>query len=291
MAANPMREPTCAGTFYDRDPDLLMKEISAHYEGIRGPGGLPLSTQLLKTKAIVVPNSPYNHCGDCMAWGYKAIAETSTPDVYIIIGTNQHSQESGISMYTFNTPLGFMRIDQELARAIVAKGTITVNEEIHQRDHVIEVQLPFLMHAKDKEKEKVKILPILVSKGIDVQQLALDIKECLIDLGREAIYIVSTDFTHYGPLFHYVPFTLDIQKNIYELDKRVIDTIIKQDAKALREVIHETMIVMHGSYSIELLLYLLRPCIVRLDQHYTSGDIINNYKNSVSYAAIVFEEK
>ena len=41
----------------------------------------------------------------------------------------------------------------------------------------------------------------------------------------------------------------------------------------------------------KLLLMLLKDCDVRLEQYYTSADILNEQKNSVSYAAIVFEEK
>jgi MEMO1 family protein len=286
-----MRDPVAAGTFYERDGTLLKGEIDALYEHPRGPGSLPLSRAEHKVKAIIAPNSPYTNCGACMAWSYKMLAETPLADVYIILATNQHSQESGISMTTFNTPLGMARIDQELGRKLVEKGTISVNEEIHSRDHVIEVQLPFLLHAKYHELEHVKILPMLVSKDIDTKKLALDLKETMLELHRNAIFIVSTDMTHYGPLFHYVPFTLDIQENIYRLDQGAIDIIKQQNAEMFANYAKENLLNYHGTAAIETLLQVLRPCTVTLENYYTSGDVISDYKNAVAYAAIVFEEK
>jgi hypothetical protein len=283
-----MREAIAAGMYYERDGELLKDEIEAHYEGPRAPGALPLSRAEGKTLAIIAPNSPYKNCADCMAWSYKAIAESPTPDVYIIIATNQHSQETGLSVTTFNTPLGFARVDQELAKTVAAKGTIGVNEEIHSRDHVIEVQLPFLLHAKRQEIEKVKILPVLVSKGIDVKRLALDIQEALMDLKRKAIFIVSTDLTHYGPLFHYVPFSLDVQRNIYDMDRGAIEIIRKQDPDEFLAYVKDRVLNYHGTSAIELLLRLLPKCKVTLEQYYTSGDVLKDYKNAIAYAAIIF---
>jgi len=286
-----MREMVAAGRYYDRDPTLLKEEVEAHYNSIRGPGSTPLNRQDGKVRAIIVPNSPYKNCGDCMAWGYKEIAESPLADVYIIIATNQFSQENGLTMRTYETPLGMVRVDQVLAKALAAKGTIGFNDEIHEKDFPIEVQLPFLQHAKMREIEHIKILPILLSYGLDVRKLAIDLKEAIVETDRNPVFIVSTDFTHYGPLFHYVPFSTNVQEGIRELDKKMFEAIIAQDADRFRNVVAEHMVKLHGSQAVELLLRMLRSCNVRFLQYYTSGDIYADYKNSVSYATITFEEK
>jgi AmmeMemoRadiSam system protein B len=286
-----MREPIATGRYYERDNSLLQQAIAAHYNGQRGPGALPLSKIEHNVKAIIAPNSPYKNCGDCMAWAYKMVAESPLADVYIIMATNQGSQESGLTLNTFSTPLGICRTDQELAKTIVEKGTIAFNDDIHLREHPIEVQLPFLQHAKYQQVENIKILPILLSKGTDVKQLALDIKESLVELKRNPIFIVSSGFTHFGPLFHYVPFVEDVRKGVADLDREAIQFVIGQNPDGFRSFIGEKMLVTHGSLAIELLLRILRPCTVKLEQYYTSGDVLGDYKNTVSYAAITFEEK
>jgi MEMO1 family protein len=284
-----MREPIAAGTFYERNPELLRDQVEAHYNGPRGPGAEPLREISHNVAGIIAPNSPYKNCGDALAWSYKYLAESPLPDVYVIIATNQHSQESGISLTTFNTPLGIVRVDQELGRAVAQKGTIGINEEIHLRDHVIEVQLPFLLDAKYSEFEHIKILPVLVARGEDIKALALDIKESLIDLGKKAIFICSTDLTHYGPLFHYVPWASDIQEHIYELDRGAIECIKKQDVTGFEEYAKENILNYHGTAAIELMLHLLPKCDARLEQYFTSGDVLGDYKNAVAYASIVSE--
>jgi MEMO1 family protein len=140
-----------------------------------------------------------------------------------------------------------------------------------------------------KPSTQVKILPILVSKTTDVKQVAIDIKEALIELKRNPIFIVSTDFTHYGPMFHYVPFVEQIQERMYALDKEAINYILKQDVEGFTKFAAERTLNYHGVSAIKLLLYLLKPCKVTLERYYTSGDVIVDYKNAVAYASITFE--
>ncbi len=283
-----MREPISLGAYYDRDRDLLKKEIVAHYTGPRSPGNLPKG-ESKDTIACISPNSPYSHCGDCMAWSYKSIAETPLPDTYIIISANHHSQESGLSTAVFNTPLGFILPDVELATAIIKKGTIELNENIHAKDHGIEVQLPFLLHAKYKEQEQIRILPIIINENIDLKKLAADIKSAAESLKRKIIVIASTDLTHYGPIFHYVPFTTQIASRIYELDDELLAFVQKRDPDGYAKFVETHFETKEGLRTIELLLRIIDRAAPRVLRHYTSGDILGDYKNSVSYAAVIFD--
>lgn len=285
-----MREPIAAGTYYQNGETLLAEEIEASYHNKRGPGATPSDKQDGKTLAIIAPNSPYAHCSPCAAWSYKALAETPTPDLYIILSANHHSAESGVTTETFTTPIGMVRVDQEFARGLVEKGTVTYDDEIHNRDHGIEVQLPYLQFAKRKEIEKLKILPLLISTDVDLKKLTLDLKETLVEQGKTAIYIVSTDFLRHGPLFHYVRFMEDVQKNIYDFDARGIDLIKAQNAEGWYNYIDKNFAPIDGTLPITLLLQLLKECNVKVEQYYTSADILQEQKNTVSYAAIVFEE-
>lgn len=286
-----MREPICAGTYYQPNDQLLKQEIDAAYHHERGPGALPTTKEDGKTIAIIAPNSPYAHCAPCAAWAFKAIAETPAPDLYILISANHHSAESGLTTETFLTPLGMARIDQEFARGLVAKGTVGYDDEIHRRDHGIEVQLPLLQHARQRSIENLKILPLLVSSDIDLRKLALDIKETLLEQKKRAIYIVSSDFLRYGPLFHFVPWLQETREKIREFDEHLIDLIRAQNAAGVENYLDKTFAPIDGALAIVLLLLLLKPCTVKFEHYYTSADILQEEKNSVSYAAIVFDEK
>lgn len=250
-----------------------------------------MKTRNRQVQAVIVPHSPYAHCGQCMAWAYKAVAETPRPDVYILIAVNHYSFEAGITLETFSTPLGFVRVDQELARTIISKGHLPENDTIHRMDPVLEVQLPFLMNATEPESEKLKILPVLLNPEEDVKEIAVDIKEALMELGRTAMFIVSTNFTQQGPLFHTLPFEGDIRERIRELDNHIFSKINVQEPYGIPLAVSEHDLNIDGWRAVELLLHIIPKCQVEMDQYYTSGDILNNYKNTVSYASFVFENR
>jgi AmmeMemoRadiSam system protein B len=279
-----MREPISLGAYYDRDRDLLKKEIDAHYFGPRSPGAIPKGNDK-NIVACVAPNSPYSHCGDCMAWTYKSIAETPLPDTYVIISANHHSQEAGISKLVFNMPLGLVQPDTAMIDAIVKQGIIEINEEIHARDHGIEVQLPFLQHAKYDEMDKIHIVPIIINEDINLSRLADIIRATATVLKRKIIVIASTDLTHYGPIFHYVPFTTQIPARIYELDDEMLSLVQKNDVEGYTKFVDAHFETKEGLRTIELLMR-----IVRVPRHYTSGDVLGDFKNSVSYASVLFEK-
>ncbi|RKZ05435.1 AmmeMemoRadiSam system protein B [Candidatus Fermentibacteria bacterium] len=286
-----MREPICAGTYYTRPESVLREEIKAAFHHDRGPGALPTEKRDGRIKAVIVPNSPYAHSAPCAAWAYKAIAETPLPNLYILLSANHHSIKSGVTAETFQTLMGEVRVDQAFARVLVEKGTISYDTEIHTRDHGIEVQLPFLQFVKSKELEKIKILPMLISSDIDMKRLALDLKETLVEQNKKAVFIVSSDFLKHGPMFHYVRFLDDVQKNIYEFDSKVIDMIKAQDGDGFFSFVDKNFAPIDGTLPITTLLYTLKKCDVKLEQYYTTADILDEKKNSVSFAAIIFQEK
>ena len=287
-----MRKAVYAGKFYERGEVSLQNQIRECFEGGRGPGAVPPELQKDKKaplpKAILAPHAGYAFSGACAAWAYKALGEAPLADVYIILAPSHHSVETGLTQETFETPLGMVRVDQDLARRLLEKGTIKENNAIHEVEHSIEVQLPFLQFVHKDVIEKIKILPILVGHDADLANLAVDLKEVLVDTGKKAVFIVSSDFTHYGRDYHYLPFTSDIPENLAALDKGAIDLIKKRDPEGFLAYVDDKMATICGAYPIALLLKTASFKQAALEQYYTSSEITGEQKNSVSYAAIVF---
>ncbi|MBU1201942.1 MAG: AmmeMemoRadiSam system protein B [Nanoarchaeota archaeon] len=283
-----MRKAQFAGTFYEHLESRLKAQLESCFLGERGPGSLPNVKADKKVKAIIVPHAGYAYSGACAAWAYKALAESKMPDLFILIGPSHHSHESGFSLETFETPLGMVRVKQDFAIKLAEKGTIKQNEAIHQKEHSLEVQLPFLQFVFQKHAEKIKILPILISQDVDLAKLAVDLKETIVDMGITVTYIISSDFTHFGPNYRYVPFSSDVKNKIYDLDANAIEFIKKLESNEFVKYVNETFATICGTLPIALLLKTLKPSKVSLEQYYTSGDVVGSYKNSVSYASIVF---
>jgi len=283
-----MRHAKFAGLFYEKSESLLLKQLEECFLDERGPSALPSKKSNEPLQAVIVPHAGYMYSGPCAAWAYKVIAETELPDLFILIGPSHYHGESGFSMETFETPLGMVRVKQDFARKLAEKGNLKQNEVIHDSEHCLEVQLPFLQFIFKKQIEKVRILPILISQDANLANIAVDIKETLVETDQKPIFIISSDFTHYGPNYHYVPFSTDIKKNIYDLDRGAIELIKQLDYDRFLNYINEKFATICGALPIALLLKTIRSNKAYLEQYYTSGDVVGDYRNSVSYASFVF---
>jgi len=286
-----MRQPIGIGQFYAGEADLLAEEIIACYDGQRGPGAPPLSVRNDRARAVIAPNSPYRNAGQCMAWAYKRIAETPPADVYVIIAPNRTGTENAVTLDAFGTPFQATRVDQELAKALVQKGSVVMDDDAHNRETSVEVQLPFLQHALGSDAERIKILPLLIGESADARAIAIDLKEALTECGRDPVFVVSSDLTRYGPLFKFLPFVTDIPERIRALDDALLARIREQDPDGFAALVEEQMNPVDGARCVELLLHLLRPCEVEVEQVYASGDVLQDWKNSVTYAAVTFRER
>ena len=94
-------------------------------------------------------------------------------------------------------------------------------------ENSVELQLPLLQAAmKDRAWTLVPVtLGQLDDRARDGVAAAL---APLLDAGT--VLVVSSDFTHYGPRFGYVPFRRDIEANLRRLDGGAIERILAGDA-------------------------------------------------------------
>jgi AmmeMemoRadiSam system protein B len=283
-----MRESAFSGMFYEKDPVLLEKQIKTAFAGKMGPGALPIEKRAGKIAGVISPHAGYSYSGMCAAWAYKAIAEAEMPDVFIILGTGHTGFGSGISLEDWKTPFGIVKNDRELAKSIIEKGELLRNEDAHLEEHSIEVQLPFLQFASRKEQEKLRIVPVVVSEDINYREAALQIKNSILESGKSACIIASSDFTHYGPNYGFLPFFDNAKENIKKIDFAAIDRIIRADADGFIGYVERTGATICGALSIAVMMLSAGFKKAEMLQYYTSGELTGDYKNSVSYASMTF---
>jgi MEMO1 family protein len=284
------RIPLYAGQFYDPMFDRLNKEIEDSFFSERGPGDLPVKRSEKKMKAVVVPHAGYSFSGACAAWAYKEIAEAKFPKAFLLLGPNHHGLESGISIEDWKTPFGLVKTDKDLVREIKENTDLDINEDIHVHEHSLEVQLPFLQFACRDRMHDIRIVPVMIGRDWDFKKIGEQLYEVIKD--KDIIVIISSDFTHYGPSYSYVPFTTDVPERINALDKGAIDLILKLDTSGFKDYVNSTGITICGYMPILVFLAMMEQAGTKprteLLMHYTSGDVLKNYKNSVSYASIIF---
>jgi len=182
-----VRKAEVAGLFYPEEPKALRSQIE---ELLRSAPEVSLPGEL---KALIVPHAGYSYSGPVAAVGYKLLQkiEFSEPPKILLLGPAHHVAFSGAAAHPadfWETPLGRVPvISPDLP--ISSEGPLVLLPEAHQREHCLEVQLPFLQIAL----ERFSIFP-LVTGMVEPSQLAKLLEE---SLERFKLIIVSSDLSHY----------------------------------------------------------------------------------------------
>ena len=284
-----IRKPIASGQFYESDARLLEKQITDAFHHKLGPGELQVSKRQGILKAVITPHAGYAFSGPCAAWSYMEIGESEFPSCYIIIGPSHSGRSSSVSFDEWLTPLGLVMPQRELGKMICERIGIKKDEGEQANEHSIEVQLPFLQFVSKDNIDNLRIVPICLNNDINLKKFALEMKEIIMDWGKDVVFIISSDFTHYGPAYGYLPFEIDKEQKLYDMDKTAIDFIKNFDAKGLLSFIDQTGATICGAIPIALLISTIKAKNVALMQYYTSGDLSGSFKNAVGYAAISFK--
>jgi len=279
-----MRESKLSGVYFHAAPTLIDQQIEQAFKHGLGPGELPVNSNKENVKGMIVPQHAYDLAGPCAAWTYKILAESKDPDIIIIVG---QGDESGVTEEPWNTPYGIVRVDQVFVRALVERKNIAIHNKIFDEDEQIESQLPFLQYIY--KKKGPKIVPIMLNNKTDLKELAVDIKEILMEQNKRAVIVVPSNLTHFGRNYGYVPFSHDEHKQVYEMDKEAIELIQKKDVDGLLNYIDTHGMNTTNYLGIIFSIYVLKPEKILLEQYYTSADMNKDYKNFVSFSAIVMK--
>lgn len=287
-----MRQPIVAGQFYESDKKKLENQIKESFLHDFGPKKIPNATQSKRIIGAISPHAGYFFSGAGAAFSFKEIGESKIPDTYIMLGLSHQGYRSCVSLEDWETPLGIVKVDKEFCEKVIKNSSLKVNEAAHRQEHSIEVQLPFLQFIAQEHKNNLKIAPIIVSPDISCANFARFIKKTIDETDRKACIIASSDFTHYGINYGFIPFSNNIKEKMHALDKKAIDLIIKMDASGFLDYTEETGATICGKYPIAVLIELCKLLGAKkgkLLKYYTSGDILGDYSNAVGYASIVFE--
>lgn len=279
-----IRKPAVSGAFYPASKTELTEAIDG-FLSYATPPAVPG-----RILGLMVPHAGYFYSGQVAAYGYKLL-ENQDIDTVILLGNSHTEYGDGISIFpegAFETPLGKVDIDAELARRLMAEdSSIKAHTSPHMRDHILEVQLPFLQTVL---KKKFKIVPMVFGNDSDAlsRSLARAIQKTL---GPKTLIIASTDMSHY-------PEALDADhadhKTITGILSGKAETLDKTIAKLEKERIPNAETFLCGISAVKTLLYLSEatgPYGITLLKYANSGDVSEDRTRVVGYSAIAFSEK
>ena len=197
------RRPAVAGQFYPGTEKQCKAEIADCLTD-RPLTGVKLPEKIV---AGIVPHAGWTFSGDLAAMVFAAIEKANkTVDTFVIFGAVHSFLGLAAAVYdkgSWQTPLGEIKIDEELAALISKKSRfVKPNPDAHKYEHSIEVQVPFVQYLfKD-----AKIVPILTPPADSAVSVGSDIAECIKSAAdKKIVCIGSTDLTHYGPRYGFNP--------------------------------------------------------------------------------------
>ena len=199
-----VRPATQANRFYTGDARELSEEVDSFLALHRN------DTKYSNVAALIVPHAGYYFSGNVAASAYMSIDPKKQYKRIFLLGPSHHEWLDGASVNTeadyYATPLGNVKVDHETAVASTntiatphsqrENGTDSVfsyRPEAHDREHCLEVQLPFLQRMF---KEVPPIVPIVISTNDydKLKRMAEALKPYFTD---ENLFVISSDFSHY----------------------------------------------------------------------------------------------
>ncbi|MDD3886107.1 MAG: AmmeMemoRadiSam system protein B [Victivallaceae bacterium] len=279
-----IRPAAFAGSFYDADPAVLARQIDAAANGI--------TVSDAGVAACVLPHAGYVFSlkaaaaalGRATAGHYRAAA---------VMAPSHRVGFHGIAVpdyYGFATPLGTVAVAAGLGEALIAaEPEIFVRRnDAHRQEHSCEVELPLIRRWFGE----LPVLP-LVFGSLNAPELKRA-AAALDGLGGDILWIVSSDFTHFGMDYGYVPFEDDVRNRMRELDGEAAKLICNLDFDGFIQFINSTGATICGAIPLAALIALLRrrgAAAVRgnVALHCDSGEVTGDYRSAVDYIGIYFE--
>jgi AmmeMemoRadiSam system protein B/AmmeMemoRadiSam system protein A len=268
-----------AGTWYPADAEALSKQIEGLFQKAEVK---PISDVI----ALILPHAGYQYSGKTAAMAIKSIAK-EYKRIVIIGPSHRVPMEDILSVPRathYQTPLGEIELDVEFINQLLQHPLFQNVPSAQEYEHSVQIEVPLLQHRL----KGFKLVPIVAGNcSQDAIIRAANILKTLVDEGT--LVVASSDFTHYGPNYGYVPFKENIPEQLKKLDMGAYEYIAKLDSKGFLEYREKTGATICGYVPIAILLSMLGQGVkAELVNYATSGELMGDFTNSVSYLGVAF---
>ena len=262
------RLPVVAERFYPGDPAILRQTVADLTVRCR---------ELIKARAVIVPHAGYLYSG---AVAGETFSRVQVPETVIILGPNHHGCGEPVALGTANwtMPMGRVQVAADLAAVLLQDSEIIVaDNQAHQFEHSLEVQVPFLQLLQDT----LSIVPIVVShlSYSQCRQAALEIAQAVKTYDRPVLMVASTDMTHY-----------ESRENASQKDRLALEHILNLDPQGLYDTVVSQRISMCGIIATVITLLAsmdLGAERAELVRYTDSGEASGDIHQVVGYAGLV----
>jgi MEMO1 family protein len=267
------RPPAVAGLFYPGRPDELRETV----DGLIGAAAAPSAPAL----AAIAPHAGYVYSGLTAAHVY---ARLEVPRAVVVLAPN-HTGEGrarhGGSVYArgaLRTPVGEVPVHEALAGALLAACDLLEDDPLaHEREHAVEVQLPFLL----ARRPDLAVVPIVLawSDWPRTERLGAALAQVVRAWPEPVLLVASSDMNHYEAV------AVNAAKDGYALAE-----VARLDGERLLAVTEQHRVSMCGRVPSAAVLHaarLLGATRAEVVHRSHSGEVTGDDERVVSYAGVI----
>lgn len=262
------RNPAVAGQFYAGSAAALRADLAAMIPAVSGKR---------KAIGIISPHAGYVYSGAIAGHGFAAV---EIPATLLVLGPNHHGMGAGVALYpdgSWLTPLGEVAINSRLNALLLRHVPLVRSDTIaHQREHSLEVQIPFIQHLRSD----ASIAAICLGHG-DFDAVSLigeGIATAIREYGEDVLIVASSDMSHY-----------ESAASARRKDNLALERVLALDPEALLTVCRNERITMCGVVPAAVMLVAARALGASgavVAAYGTSGDVTGDDREVVGYAAV-----
>ncbi len=273
-----LRQPAVAGHFYKGTKEALKRQVEEFI----------VSSEKVRAFGVLSPHAGLMYSGAVAGAVYSSI---ELPDTFVLIGPNHTGLGAPVSIMCegrWETPLGAVEIDAQLARSILSRSPRMREDSLaHLREHSLEVQLPFIQYLK----KSFKIVPIqmLDTRLETCLEVGRAVGEAIAECGTEGhsalpnsrppLIVASSDMSHY-----------ERADSAKQKDFEAIRNILDLDPEGLYATVKNHGITMCGYGPAVVMLAackVLGASEAKLVKYANSGEVSGDYEQVVGYAGII----
>ncbi len=276
-----IRGPAVAGAFYPASKETVLGQLKELFDYWKIDLGTVKKRKRVDCLAVVSPHAGYDYSGYVAA---RVFADAPKAETIILMGPNHYGTGPDISISdadAWETPLGVVKIDKELAKEISEESGAEFDSAAHKKEHSIEVQIPIMQAVFDE----FRIVPISIKHYAPdggflsaCQELGRAIAMAIKKSKKKVLIVASTDFTHYEP-----------QKIAKHNDEAAMGQIEKLDEEGLFGVISEKRVSMCGYAGVAAAIVACKILGAKKAEkvaYMTSGDTTGDTSAVVGYGGL-----
>ncbi len=250
-----------AGYFYNADKNRLLSDMKKFI--------LTSQKTYEKPIAFIVPHAGHQYSGEIAGKAYSILEKFKNDfDTIVLIGPAHHVliNEPAILDKDYIMPFGQVARDQNIINTLVEENLAIVNNDAHNEEHCLEVQLPFLQYINPS----FKVVNILI--GPYDSDPVMKLIDRIFKFERTLV-IVSSDLSHFNTYAVAKEIDHTTLKNITDLNESLIQDDDACGAIGIRALIK---VAQKKFLNCELLGYC------------NSGDKTANKQKVVGYGSFIF---